>query len=51
MAFGQSYRNVGNEFGVGRTTIFHYTRLVCKALVGKDNLYSRYIIILSGAIL
>ena len=30
LAFGWSDRNVGNEFGVGRSTIFKYTKLVWK---------------------
>lgn len=40
LAFGWSDRNVGNEFGVGRSTIFKYAKLVCKALGDRDKLYS-----------
>ena len=40
--FGQSNRNVGNEFRVRRIA-FKYVRLVFKVLADNDKLYSRFI--------
>lgn len=50
LAFGQSDRNVENDFRMERTIVFKYTKLVCKASGDKDKLYSRSIINPSGAI-
>lgn len=49
LALSQSDCNVANVFGVGRTIIFKYTKLVFKALADKNKLLYKYVTIPSSA--
>ena len=48
LAHAGTNRNVGNMFGVGKTTILKYLMLICNALADKDKLYPQFIAIPSG---
>ena len=41
-------RNIGNMFGVGKTTVLKYLMFICNALADKDKLYPQFIVIPTG---
>jgi hypothetical protein len=48
LAHAGTNRNVGNMFGVGKTTVLKYLMLICNALANKDKLYPQFIVIPTG---
>ena len=43
LAFGHSDRIIGHNFAQGRSTIQRYNLIICRVLVNKNLLFSRYI--------
>ena len=48
LAYAETNWNVGNIFGVGKTTILKYLMFICNALADKDKLYLQFIAIPIG---
>ena len=51
LAHAGTNKNVGNMFGVGKTTVLKYLMLICNALADKDKLYPQFIALPTSRIL